>query len=653
MVSFFKSKSGNKQGQPPRPPRTGMRGGYRHIKTTSASTTDSGTIVSVSTKRDSTVGLAPPLPVPSLEPSLEETSVNSNITTAIVPPASSLPAVIDTNNNFTRNGVNGISDDYQGAGQVSVSISSSKKATNTHRSRSPFAKRQGRDSSSSTRSSRNRDPVRQNDVQLLPAIAVPDGQTVNRAQLDPSPQYQKIPLEPPEEVHESLSLISSPRISDETNAIAVIPDDVRTVSITKVSSASSNHYSPFPTLYNMKSQSRSISLGDETSLEERSVLGKAIKDTIDSRDDTVDEMNKSRSVSFADTYSSHSEEEHSHRDDNDTIDFPTGQTVQHINDDESDYGSSSFCSCGTIDQVEAVNPVANFSASNDAHERAVESVSSEIDDDDTLSTDGSDSSSTCSGTIDGATLDGATLDGTVDDGTVLSYVSNQVDKERAKSNGGLGWLSWFVCSDGMESDVGTYNTSVPPTDDDDDATYNSLQTSNVYNNPASKMADEEKKSIKQITPIKFDQPPSVPLRRVPSLSKTLGLLKKSGSYDKSVASDGASTTSKKKLKLFKSKDKSSKSPSTTSASPPSVPTVDVFSTPAVEKKSDSDNNLHRDLICMNHGGIENLVVRECSNVPRLNGKDHLLIKVEVRNSSGPLVMYISCETHCELTTIII
>ena len=203
MVSFFKSKSGSKQGQPPRPPRTGMRGGYRHIKTTSASTTDSGTIVSVSTKRDSTVGLAPPLPVPSLEPSLEETSINSNITTAIGPPASSLPAVIDSNNNFTRN------DDYQGAGQVSVSISSSKKATNTHRSRSPFAKRQGRDSSSSTRSSRNRDPVRQNDVQLLPAIAAPDGQTVNRAQLDPSPQHQKIPLEPPEEVHESLSLISS------------------------------------------------------------------------------------------------------------------------------------------------------------------------------------------------------------------------------------------------------------------------------------------------------------------------------------------------------------------------------------------------------------------------------------------------------------
>ena len=662
MASFFKSKSGSKQGQPPRPPRTGMRGGYRHIKTTSASTTDSGTIVSVSTKRDSTVGLAPPLPVPSLEPSLEETSINSNITTAIVPPASSLPAVIDSNNNFTRN------DDYQGAGQVSVSISSSKKATNTHRSRSPFAKRQGRDSSSSTRSSRNRDPVRQNDVQLLPAIAAPDGQTVNRAQLDPSPQHQKIPLEPPEEVHESLSLISSPHISDETNAIAVTPDDVRTVTITKVSSASSNHYSPFPTLYNMKSQSRSISLGDEASLEERSVLGsksKAIKDTIDSRDDTVDEMNKSRSVSFADTYSSHSEEEQSHRDDNDTIDFPTEQTVQHNNDDESDYGSSSFCSCGTIDQVEAVNPVANFSASNDAHERAVESVSSEIDDDDTLSTDGSDSSSTCSGTIDGATLDGTVDDGTVDDGalddgtlddgTVLSYVSNQVDKERAKNNGGLGWLSWFVCSDGLESDVGTNNTSVPPTDDDDDdATYTSLQTSNVYNNPASKMADEEKKSIEQRTPIKFDQPPSVPLRHVPSLSKTLGLLKKSGSYDKSVASDGASTTSKKKLKLFKSKDKSSKSPSTTSASPPrNVPTVDVYSAPAVEKKSDSDNNLHRDLICMNHGGIENLVVRECSNVPRLNGKDHLLIKVEVRNSSGPLVMYISFETHCELTTIII
>ena len=653
MVSFFKSKSGNKQGQPPRPPRTGIRGGNR------ASTTDSGTIVSVSTKRDSTVGLAPPLPVPSLEPSLEETSINSNITTAIVPPASSLPAVIDSNNNFTRNGVNGISDDYQGAGQVSVSISSSKKATNTHRSRSPFAKRQGRDSSSSTRSSRNRDPVRQNDVQLLPAIAVPDGQTVNRAQLDPPPQHQKIPLEPPEEVHESLSLKSSPHISDETNTIAVIPDDVRTVAITKVSSASSNHYSPFPTLYNMKSQSRSISLGDEASLEERSVLGsksKAIKDTIDSRDDTDDEMNKSRSVSFADTYSSHSEEEQSHRDDNDTIDFPTEQTVQHNNDDESDYGSSSFCSCGTIDQVEAVNPVAIFSASNDAHERAVESVSSEIDDDDTLSTDGSDSSSTCSGTIDGATLDGTIDDGTVDDvtlddgtlddGTVLSYVSNQVDKERAKNNGDLGWLSWFVCSDGLESDVGTNNTSAPPTDDDDSNVNNYLQTSNVYNNPASKMADEEKKSIKQITPIKFDQPPSVPLRRVPSLSKTLGLLKKSGSYDKSVASDGASTTSKKKLKLFKSKDKSSKSPSTTSASPPrNVPTVDVCSTPAVEKKSDSDNNLHRDLFCMNHGGIENLVVRECSSVPGLNGKDHLLIKVEVRNSSGPLVMYIFPAKH--------
>jgi hypothetical protein len=475
-------------------------------------------------------------------------------------------------------------------------------------------------------------------------------------------------------------------MADETNTTAavVIPEDVgtSTVTITKVSSASSSnhHYSPFPTLYNRKSQSRSISVGDEASLgEERSVLSSKSNaastthhpfinndNTIDSRDDTTieDEMNKSRSVSFADsTYSSSNsgeeEEEQSHRDDNDTIDFPTEQTLQQNQDDESedDYGTSSFCSCGTIDQVETVNPVVNiFSTRNDAHHErgAVESVvSSENDDDDDTrsSTDGSDSSSTCSGTIDGATLDGTIDDGTVDDGTVddgtlddgtvLSYVSNQVDKERAKNNnGGLGWFSWFVCSDGLENDVGTNNTSGPPTDDDDDATYDS--TPNVFNIPVSKMVDEEKKSMKQITPIKFNgQPPSVPLRRVPSLSKTLALLKKSGSSDKSIASDGASTTtSKKKLKrMFKSKDKSPKvvkSPKDKSLSitnyvppPKNELTVDVYNKP-----SDSDNKLYRDLICMNHGGIENLVVREGSNIPRLNGTDHLLIKVEVRKFIG-------------------
>jgi hypothetical protein len=474
-------------------------------------------------------------------------------------------------------------------------------------------------------------------------------------------------------------------LTDETNtnAAVVIPEDVGGTNgtITKVSSATSSsnhHYSPFPTLYNRKSQSRSISVGDEASLEgERSVLSFINNDnTIDSRDDTTveDEMNKSRSVSFADdsSYSSStSGEEQSHRDDNDTIDFPTKQTaVQHTNnnDDESDddYGTSSFCSCGTIDQVEDVNLKVNtFSTRNVAHhERVVESVvSSENDDDDnTCSTDGSDSSSTCSGTIDGATLDGTIDDGTVDDGTVddgtvddgtvgdgtlddgtvLSYVSNQVDKERAKNkNGGLGWFSWLVCADGLENDVVTNNTSVPPTDDDDDdATYDS--TPNVSNNPASEMVDEEKTSMKQITPIKFDeQPPSVSLRRVPSLSKTLGLLKKSGSYDKSIASDGASTTtSKKKLKrMFKSKEKSPKgvkSPKdkslniTNNVPPPkNEPTVDVYNKP-----SDSDNKLYRDLICMNHGGIENLVVRECSKIPRLNGTDHLLIKVEVREFIG-------------------
>jgi hypothetical protein len=595
--------------------------------------------------------------------------------------------MIDSNNtNFTSNGVNGISsDDYQGStGREggAVSISSSKKTTTnntTHRSKSPFVRRQGRDTSSSIRSSsRNRDhqSVRQNnDVQLLPAIALPEGQTVtSRAQLDPSPQGQKLPLEPPEEVvHDSVSL------TDETNTTAavVIPEDVgTTVTITKVSSATSSsnhHYSPFPTLYNRKSQSRSISLGDEASLEDRSVLN---DNAIDSRDDTTveeDEMNKSRSVSFADTtYSSSNsgeeeEEEQSFRDDNDTIDFPTEQTVQQNQDDESDddYGTSSFCSCGTIDQVEVVNLKVNtFSTRNVAHhERVVESVvsSENDDDDDTRCTDGSDSSSTCSGTIDGATLDGTIDDGTVDDGTVddgtvgdgtlddgtvLSYVSNQVDKERATNNGGLGWFSWLVCADGLENDVVTNNNSVPPTDDDDDddddddATYDS--TPNVFNNPASKMVDEDKTSMKQITPIKFDeQPSSVPLRRVPSLSKTLGLLKKSGSYDKSIASDGASTTtSKKKLKrMFKSKEKSPKgvkSPKDKSLNitnyvppPKNEPTVDVYNKP-----SDSDNKLYRDLICMNHGGIENLVVRECSNIPRLNGTDHLLIKVEVREFIG-------------------
>jgi hypothetical protein len=78
---------------------------------------------------------------------------------------------------FASNGVNGISDHYQGTGREgggAVGISSSKKTTinnTTHRSRSPFVRRQGRDSSPSTRrSSRNlRDQsVRQNnDVQLI------------------------------------------------------------------------------------------------------------------------------------------------------------------------------------------------------------------------------------------------------------------------------------------------------------------------------------------------------------------------------------------------------------------------------------------------------------------------------------------------------
>lgn len=678
-----------------------MRGGYRHVKNTSASTTDNGTIVSVSTKRDSTV-VAPPLPVPSLEPSLEETSINSNITTTIVPPTSSLPVAIEVvsssnNNNFTRNDVNGISDDCQGTGRGgAVSISNLNKTNNTHRSRSPFAKRQGRDSSSSTRG-RNRYPVRQNDVQLLPAIAVPPGQTVSRAQLeppspqhqthalvDPSPQQQKHALlEPPEEVQDTSSMRSSPHMmSDGKKTIAVIPGDVvGSITISKVSSdSSSHHYIPFPTFYNKsRSTSLSASLGDESSLEERSSVRSSksnkvstihpfTNDSIDSRDDTVEDvMSKSRSVSFADTYSSDSEEEEqSHRDDNDTIDFPTEHTVHQHQDDETDYGSSSFCSCGTIDQVEDVN-LTDYTACNETNDRDIESASeNDTMEDDDESSDGSDSSSTCSGTIDGATLDGTIDDGTVDDDgtvgngtvddrTVLSYVSNQVDKERAKVDGGLGWFSWFVCSDGLENDVGNQSTSVPPTDDYDDATYDSLQTPNVSNNPASKMV-EEKTSTKQITSIKFNQPPNVPLRRVPSLGKTLGLLKKSGSYDKSVASDSASTTSKKKLKrMFKSKEKSPKvkSPSTTSVSPPkNEPTVDVYNKPTVEKK-DSDINLYRDLICMNHGGIENLIVRECSNVPRLNGKDHLLIKVEVRNSLGLLVKYISCIMHCELTPIII
>lgn len=634
-----------------------MRGGYRHIKNTSASTTDSGTIVSMSTKRDSTVVVSS-LPVPSLEPSLEETSINSYITTAIVPHTS--PVAIEVvsssnNNNFTRNGVNGISDDYQGTEREgAVSISSSKETNNTHRSRSPFAKRQGRDSSSTTRG-RNRDPVLQNDVQLLPAIALPKGQTVSRSQLEPpSPHHQTHALlESPEEVQDTSSMRSSPHMIDGKNTIAITSGDVvGTITISKVSSASSNHYIPFPTFYKKsRSTSLSASLGDESSLEELSSVRSSkskvsthalINDTIDSRDDIVENvMSKSQSVSFADTYSSDSgEEERSRRDDNDTIDFPTEQIMHQNQDVESDYDSSSFCSCGTIDRVEDVN-VTDYAACNDANNRDVESVSEkDTMEDDDESTDGSDSSSTCSGTIDGATLDGTKDDETVDDGTVgngtvddrtvLSYICNQVDKKRAKVDGGLGWFSWFVCFDGLENDVGNKSTSVPPTDGDDDATYESLQSPNVSNNLASKMADEEKKRTKQITPIKFDQPPNVPLRRVPSLGKTLGFLKKSGSYDKSVASDSASTSSKMKLKcMFKSKEKShkDKSPSITSVPPKNESTVDVYSKPL-----DSDNKLYRDLVCMNHGGIENLVVRECNHVPRLNAKDHLLIKIEVRNS---------------------
>jgi hypothetical protein len=115
---------------------------------------------------------------------------------------------------------------------------------------------------------------------------------------------------------------------------------------------------------------------------------------------------------------------------------------------------------------------------------------------------------------------------------------------------------------------------------------------------------------------------SKPVRRVPSLVKSLKKLKGNGNSGEEKSVEGNRWFS------LTPSDKSTGSTKVTRKAPMNEK-VKICDKLTVDKRLWDADERQRDLFCAYHGGIESLSVRQYNDVPVPNAPDHVLVKVEV------------------------
>ncbi|KAL3808774.1 hypothetical protein ACHAXA_005499 [Cyclostephanos tholiformis] len=237
----------------------------------------------------------------------------------------------------------------------------------------------------------------------------------------------------------------------------------------------------------------------------------------------------------------------------------------------------------------------------------------------------------------------------LDDRTFLSDGDGSMNTKKVEPSG---WETWFGCGQGGDkdkeenedtsmtsSDEGTYLTS------SDDGTAFSEKPEEAMKDEkrladgvdtiiANKVINGRSSALDPSKEQKYDSeglllPSSKPLRRVPSLVKSLMKVKGNGhsAEEKSVATESSRllsmTPSDKTICSKKSMPKASMNSK-----------VEVCDKLYVDKSLWDADERQRDLFCANHGGLETLTVRQYSNVPVPYAPDHVLVKVEASTVSA-------------------
>jgi hypothetical protein len=400
----------------------------------------------------------------------------------------------------------------------------------------------------------------------------------------------------------------------------------------------------------------------------------------DHRDDNSD-IAGNRHAKNSDLHDEESSEEYSTRDESESVAISNAENKHH-QDDMSVHGMTSRCFCsvfqcmddnsttnGTITDMAAHENVTTKSVYNDVDEEFVNNDCS-IDEEsvfgDEGSSDGSNTTSS-SGSLGGETLD-------------------------PPAEEGLGWKKWFGLGQIRNEDEENEDTSVTPSNDSTsysghtndekslvDGGGNIVATGEKDESNKATLGNRSSASIENGTVVSFKKeagtcnkedvengghisikskysaastndgsiahdpplelkcdregcllPSSKPVRRVPSLSKTIQKLKKVGGSgdkggDKSIASEVSAITSRSNKSMCSNKFKINKL--------------------TVDKSLWDPDDRQRDLYCAKPGGIKNLTVRQYINVPTPNAPDHVLIKVEVRTI---IVVYCSTATLLQL-----